>query len=384
MRAEAPADTFPGMRAPRSIWKYLVREVLTYSLLALLATSIVLVGNQLFRWLQDLVGAGIGADDLLAALGLFSTLLSVYALPVSLLLGILLAIGRMASDSETIAMRACGVGIAAMAVPILAISLVLCALLYPITLDAEPGARRELRASMLRIAMRGAALEPGRFEQLANRTFFVEERKQDGSFAGIVISDRSDPQRPMTIFAQEASVSMDDNYELRLELRRGDLHVELPDQAPEHYQRIAFARLDYSIDLSSEWNDRRGRRAKEMTLEELRETATRVHEGDAGPYREKEPIRYAIHLARRSALPFAPVLFAAAGLPLALLQRRNSRALGVIGAAGLAFGYYALQAFCETLAVGGSVAPSLAPWLPNGLYAALAVVLLLLAGRRGV
>ena len=94
-------------------------------------------------------------------------------------------------------------------------------------------------------------------------------------------------------------------------------------------------------------------------------------------------MRYALHLARRSALPLAPVLFAATGLPLALLQRRNSRALGVLGAATLAFGYYALQAFCETLASQGSITPSVAPWLPNALYAALAVVLLVRAGQRG-
>ena len=79
----------------------------------------------------------------------------------------------------------------------------------------------------------------------------------------------------------------------------------------------------------------------------------------------------------------APLLFAATGLPLALLQRRNRRTVGVLWAAALAFGYYALQTFCETLAVQGSVAPSLAPWLPNALYAALALLLLTLARQRG-
>jgi len=372
------------MRAPRSLWLYVAREVLAYTLLALLATSTVLVGNQLFRWLQDLLGAGIDLHDLLAVLGLFSTLLSVYALPVSLLLGILLAMGRMAADSEVTAMRACGVGMTTAAAPILALSLALCALLYPITLDAEPQARRELRASMLRIAMRGAAMEPGRFKQLANRTFFVEERDENGGWIGVMISDRSDPRRPMTIFAREASVSLDDDAEkLQLGLRGGDIHLELPEQAPDHYQRIAFHRLDYTFDLSSSLGKGRDRRAREMTLRMLRETAARVAAGEPGPYREQEPMLYELHLARRKALPVAPLLFAATGLPLALLQRRNRRALGVLWAAALAFGYYALQTFCETLAAQGSVAPGLAPWLPNALYAALALLLMALARQRG-
>jgi len=373
------------MRAPRRLWQQVAQEVLAYSLLALLATTTILVGNQLFRWLQDLMGAGIRVGDVVTVLGLFSTLLSVYALPISLLFGILLAVGRMTADSEITAMRACGVGMATVTAPILVLSIGLCALLYPITLDAEPGARRELRASMLRIAMRGAALEPGRFKELANRTFFVEERREDGRLAGIVISDRSDPQRPMTIFAQEARVALDEGSQtLKLELQGGAIHLELPEQAPEHYQRISFEHLDYAIDLSSGLKRGGGQRAREMTLSTLRETAARVAADDPGPYREREPMRYELHLARRAALPLAPLLFAATGLPLALLQRRSVRSLGMLWCAALAFAYYALQVFCETLASEGSVTPSLAPWLPNLLYAALGIALLARIRFRGV
>ncbi len=375
---------FPAMSAPRRLWLYVAREVAGYSLLGLLAITTVLVGNRLFRWLHDVLGAGIAFADVTAILGLFTTLLSVYALPISLLFGILLAIGRMAADSEITAMRACGVGMAGVAVPILALSLALCALLYPITLEVEPRARRGVHATMLSIATRGAALEPGRFEQLANRTLFVDGRDEAGDLVGVMISDRTNPQRPMTIFARSARASLvEAKRELRLELQRGDIHVELPQRAPEHYHQISFETLDYVIDLSQLLGGTRSERAREMTLEKLRETAQRVASGDPGPYREPEPLRYEVHLSRRAALPLAPLLFAATGLPLALMQRRNARALGILWCGALAFGYYALQTFSESLVHQGTVAPALAPWLPNALYAALGIALLTHVWRRG-
>lgn len=375
---------FPAMSVPRRLWLYVAREVAGYSLLGLVAITTILVGNRLFRWLQDVLGAGIALEDLIAILGLFTTLLSVYVLPISLLFGILLAIGRMAADSEITAMRACGVGMAGLSAPILAIALALCGLLYPITLELEPQARRGVNATMLSIATRGTAIGPGRFEQLAERTLFVDGRDESGNLLGVMISDRTNPQRPMTIFAQSARASLvEAKHELRLELRRGEIHLELPRRAPEHYHQISFETLDYAIDLSQVLGGTHSERAREMTLEKLRETAARVAAGAPGPYREPEPLRYEIHLSRRAALPLAPLLFAATGLPLALLQRRNARAFGMLWCGALAFGYYALQTFSESLAEQGTVAPALAPWLPNALYAALGIALLAYAQRRG-
>jgi hypothetical protein len=57
-------------------------------------------------------------DDLLRVVSLLGTMLAIYALPVSFLFGVLLAIGRMAGDVEIIAMRACGIGIRGLLAPI--------------------------------------------------------------------------------------------------------------------------------------------------------------------------------------------------------------------------------------------------------------------------
>jgi lipopolysaccharide export system permease protein len=368
------------MRAPRTLWAYIAREVAVYTLLGVVAITTVLVANHLLRRISDLIGAGFRIEDLLTILGLFATLLTVYALPISLLFGVLLALGRMSADVELTAMRACGVSLASIATPILVLASLTSAALYPITLEVEPEARREIRTTLTQLFVRGAALEPGRFAQVAGRLVYVDERTADGDFRGIVISDRSSPARPLTIFAERAEFGLDEETQLlTLSLSHGDIHIEDPDASDEHYQRIAFEHFDYKIDLTRAIGGGRQQRAREMTMDTLRTTVTRVASGDPGPYREKDLVTYELHLHRRKAAPLAPVLFAMVAVPIAMRRRRGARAAGMLVCAVLAFGYYALQAFCEFLATQGWFPPIAAPWIPNAGYAALAVALTLRA-----
>jgi lipopolysaccharide export LptBFGC system permease protein LptF len=64
------------------------------------------------------------------------------------------------------------------------------------------------------------------------------------------------------------------------------------------------------------------------------------------------------------------------------MQRKRGRvSYGVILCALLAFGYYALQSFCESLAIEKGFPPRLASWLPNLALAAGASALLVRARR---
>jgi lipopolysaccharide export system permease protein len=96
--------------------------------------------------------------------------------------------------------------------------------------------------------------------------------------------------------------------------------------------------------------------------------------------REEAPA-YATNLQRRYALPMAPALFALVGVPLGMRRKRGARSYGVILCALLAFGYYALHSFCELLATESGFPPRLAVWLPNLLFAAGGIGLLIQARR---
>jgi len=372
------------MRAPRTLVTYIVREVLLYTLLGLVTIILVLVTRNLIRALEDLVDAGFTAADLLLVVRLLGTMLVIYALPVSFLFGVLLAIGRMAADVEITAMRACGIGLRTFTVPVLVFGLIFSAFTWRLTQESEPAARREMQAAMKSMLARGGVIEPGKFRRFGgNRLFYVEGRDANGKLRGVVISDRSNPDRPFLVFAKTGTIELDEERgELVLGLQDGDIHVE-GERGQDRYQRIAFERFDYAVDVASLLGVGRKRKAKEMSMADLTDAVKRIERGDTRGLREK-PLEYAFNWYQRMATPFAPALFGLVAVPVAIRRTRGARSLGMIWCAALASGYYVLQTMCEMFALDGRLPVALAPWIPNLLFLVLGIALLMRARRAGM
>jgi lipopolysaccharide export system permease protein len=369
------------MRWPRTLSLYVTREVVAYTFIGLAAITIVMVARSLVRVLDQLIGAGVMVEDVLRVVSLLGTMLAIYALPVSFLFGVLLAIGRMAGDVEIIAMRACGVGLRGLLTPIALLGVGLSLSTLVLCLEVEPAARRAMATTVRTLLIRGASVEPGRFNTVGDRTLYADSRDGAHGLRGILISDRTDPKRPFLVFAESGEMHFDEQRaELQISLERGDVHLSSREGDRERYQRVGFDRLEYKIDVAHMVSPTQLRRPREMPLAELREMVGRIAAGNAGQLRE-EPAAYATHLERRFALPAAPALFALVGVPLGMQRKRGARSYGVILCAVLAFGYYALQSFCESLAIEEGFPPRLAMWLPNIAFGAAGLALLVHARR---
>ena len=365
------------MRLPRTLFRYILREVIQYTLIGLAAISVILVTRNLMRMLDWLIGAGFAGSDVLTLLRLLGTMVASYTLPIAFLFGVLLALGRMAGDVEIIAMRACGVGMRQISAPVLLLAVLISLFTGKIALDVEPAARREMTAAGASMLMRGAIIEPGRFTSIGERLLYVEERAADGSLRGIVISDASSPERPVMIFAESADMALDERRgSLTLRLHNGDLHLEPPADADGRYQRIAFSLFEYELDVAGNLKNTENPRAREMSVRELRAAIARIEVGDTQGLREEEPVTYSLHLQRRIAAPLAPLLFGLLGVPLAMRRARGARSWGALLCALIAFSYYLLLSFSEFTARQGWLPAAPAVWLPNLAFAGLAFWLL--------
>lgn len=371
------------MRWPRTLSFYVAREIAAYTLLGLAAISIVMLTRSLVRVLDDLISAGFRIDDLVTVASLLVTILTIYALPVSFLFGVLLAIGRMAADVEITAMRACGIGIRGILLPVFLIGTALSLLTLELSVDVEPAARREMAASVRKMIVRGISVEPGRFNSIGERTVYVDARDEgpedERRLRGIMISDRSDPERPFVVFAEEGRIAIDEaQAEIVLQLERGDVHLD-QERDDGRYQRVHFERFEYRFDVS-EMLKPATPRPREMAIDELRAVVARLDAGEEIDGLRETPPSYATHLHRRFAMPLAPALFALVGVPLGMQRRRGARSYGVILCALLAFAYYALLSFCELLATESRFPPQIV-WLPNLVYTAVGAFLLVRARR---
>lgn len=398
------------MRLPRTLTLYTLGEVLLYSCLGLLALTTLLVGRNLLRHLDDLVRAGASAGEIFGVVACLASSLATYAVPVAFLFGVLLAIGRLAGDSEITALQSCGVGLPALVLPVAALGLAIAALTAWLTFEVEHRAQRRLRLTVQTLAAEGRLIEPGAFQRVGDRVLFVKGRDDDRRLRGILIADRSEPERPLLIFAERGETRWDpDLGALHLKLRDGTIHLEpdgaldaatlpgvgasapdfvaasVPAAAGERYRRISFETFDYALDADEVIGvSLAAQRPREMTNAQLRHTIARAEAGDPLPeLRRHDAIFYRLHLQRRLALPFAPILFALVGVPLALGAARRGRSFGVLLCALIAFGYYLLLTLGQSLARDGAMPAALAIWLPNAVFAGIAWALLRRAARIG-
>ena len=377
------------MRLPRILAGYIVREVAQYTALGFLVFGTLMLTQNLLRTLGDLAEAtaAVQPADLLTVLALLAPVLTTYALPVAFLFGVLLAVGRMASDTEIKAMGACGLGPWALVGPVLAMALCVSLATGYLMQQVEPAMRGSLRALVARAASRSLGLEPGRFRGLDRRILYVRERDEN-DLRGVVIWDHSSQTSPFTVFAEEGLFNYDPEAgSVQLVLRRGDVHFEPSPDDPGKYRRIGFETFDYSFTVGEFLATEASRlKPRDMSMAELHANLERVRSAsdprEIVDLREQQPAPYEIQIQRRFALPVTPIVFALVGVPLGLRRVRGARAAGAMLCIVLVFAYYALLSLAEFLGEKTAVPASLALWLPNAVFLSLGVFLLLRA-RRG-
>lgn len=371
------------MRIARTLSFYVIRETAVYCGLAFFLLTLVLLTQNLLRRLESLFLVGMTLEDLGIVLRCVFPIVISYSLPLAFLVGILLAFRRMGSDGELEGMRSSGFGPTTLLGPALAMGLIATALSGWMLTTVEHESRRDVVSLFKSVAARGAILEPGKFRPIGSRLVFVEDRDRSGLLHGVMIVDRSQPARPYRIFAKSGRFRFEaETAEIVLELSHGDLHLQPSDDDPLRYERVLFDEFVYRVDVSHILGADFGPvRPKQMNLAELRAVIERAEQGDSlRDLDQKNPIEYEMEIHRRRTLPFAPLLFAGVGVPIALASERRSRNQGLLLSLVAALGYYSLATVMEIAAREAWLSPGLAAWIPNITFTLLAS--LLIAQRR--
>jgi LPS export ABC transporter permease LptF len=360
------------MRIARTLSRYLARETLQYAVVGFVAIAALLLANSLLQQLEDLVGLGGGLRELGWVMLLLLAILTTYTVPIALLFGTLVALARLGSDNEVLACRSLGVSLRQLATPALVLALLASAGTGWLLQRGEPEARRSARVLIGAIAARGGVIREGAFTKLdreGERMLYVDRRKKNGTLLGLLVSDRSTPERAFTVLAARGSFEFDAETAIgHLILENGDVHFDPASRGSDRTQRIHFERFDYAFDLSRVVGEGPEHlRPRDMTRKELTTALAYfdVH-GSAPPgSREQHRKVYDIQMQRRRALTFSPLAFCLLAVPLGLGLRRGARSLGALLCGAIAFGYYVCMNVASAYAEDGTLSASLALWLPN-------------------
>ena len=192
-------------------------------------------------------------------------------LPASLLLAVLLGLGRLAADSETTALSAAGVGMRGVALPVLVASVITCAAVLLTGWHGVPWGYRETQSTLARIVSeRAGAGAAGRiFREITPEVLVYPDRvSPDGQrMSGVFLSFRPAGDDPLLVFAREGRfVPATADGVVGLELSDGTIHGE-PTGKPL-YRTASFGRMTFLIPLEAS-SISGGDNAKGMTLPEL-------------------------------------------------------------------------------------------------------------------
>jgi putative permease len=226
----------------------------------------VFVMQFLWRYVDDLVGKGLTLD----VLGQFFWHVSVYLIPTSLPLAVLLAslitFGNMGENLELLSMKAAGVPLVRVMRPILLVILPLSAFVFYFQNEISTNAQKQLRALLVSIKIAQPAVEipEGVFYNMRDfNLYVVKKNAQTGMLYNTIIYKMDQGfDRAQIVLADSAKIEMTaDKMHMKLTLWSGeqfqnlksdDVNVFKSESVP--YDRETFMYKQLLIDFDANFN----------------------------------------------------------------------------------------------------------------------------------
>ena len=363
--------------------RYIATEVVFYTVLAALAAAPVMLIPNMFKLVDDFAVVGVTGSDLASVFGWTLLLVVSFTLPIAFVFGLLLAMGRLRSDGEILALRACGMSVFALARPVIAVGVLFSLLSAVVSIGFEHRAWKQIEAIRRQVLSRGVIIKPGHFQRFGDRAIRAQTHLGDGTLGGIMIFDYSSNSNSLLIFAESAQYSFDpESGTLRLSLAAGDLRMEAyPNEEIEEH-RISFEAFEYAFAAPRLVGEQWRYRPNELSAAELLSVVDAEAPHDLKlRLRYRDARHYESHFQRLFAVPLTPFIFSIVGVPLAVFGFAGSRARGLLAALALLGAYYTSFIFCYDAARSGYLPPVPAVWFPNAIAFVAGTLLLLVSDR---
>ncbi len=227
------------------ISRYVVREHIGPFAFALIALTSLMLLNFISRQFGELVGKGLPWS----AIGQFFLLSIPFTLaltvPMSVLVAVLYAFTRLASENEVMAMKANGVSPWRLVAPALVGGVLMSIALLAFNDQVLPRANHELKTLQDDISQTKPTLflKEQVINPIAEGKFYLKADKVDGGrMKQVVIYDVADPMRRRTIYADSGKIAFRANMvDLDLDLFYGQMQ-EVSSEKPTQINRLFFTK----------------------------------------------------------------------------------------------------------------------------------------------
>lgn len=407
--------------------RYVLSELMMPFLFSFSVIIFLLVIDLILQMLDRILGKGVPIGVVFELFFLNTAWMIALAVPMAVLVSTLLAFGRLSAAGEIVAMRALGIGIHQVVVPVLIVAALLGIGLVIFNDRILPEFNHRARVLMTDIHRKRptvaladkAGVMIGDFKNY--QILFDRADAGGNSLYGVLVYSFNSDGFPETAVADSGVVEFDEaRDEALLYLFNGEMHRIDPDD-PTVYALTTFAKARLRLGDAGQQLSRSSsayRNDREMDIatmqhkiaqyeSELRQAKVKranlmnafvrevlIDSADTKPVQSLPAIlgrvaadtriarhklraadRLRVEVHKKFSIPAACVAFVLVGAPIGVWARSSSAAIGAAISIGFFLAWWIFLIGGEKLADRGVLMPWLAMWMPNVLTALVGAVL---------
>jgi LPS export ABC transporter permease LptG/LPS export ABC transporter permease LptF len=355
----------------RIIDRYVLRQMAWPFALGLAIFTFLLIVPELMRYAEEYVSKGVSlwvVARLIATLLPYSLALTI---PMSVLLALLVAFGRLSADREFVAMQACGISLYRLFRPVALVAMASClatAYVYMVLIPIGNQTFREITFNIIASSAENEVKPRIFFDGFPNIVVYARELPPTGGWDGVFIADNRAGEGASVYLARHGRAVVNREAKTVEMVLEGWTRHEVD---PEGGYRV-FRGNNLVLNLSPEGMFPSGgvpKGLREMSVPELRARIALLRSQGSSPHYE------IFELQKRFSIPAACLVFGLIGLALGATNRRDAKLASFVLGIGVIFAYYLLLWFGQSLVKGQLIPSWLAAWLANIVLGALGLLL---------
>jgi LPS export ABC transporter permease LptG/LPS export ABC transporter permease LptF len=367
----------------KTVDRYVIREIIPPFLMAVLIFTFLLQLPPLMQELERLVAKGVSWQTVGQIILLLTPQALGLTIPMGLLVGILIGLGRLSGDREGVALLACGVSPYRLLRPILVLSGLAAAVTLYVMISAIPNSNQRYREILYDIIAKKAEsdIRPRVFfDDFPNWVLFPRDETPPGQpgWKDLLVAHTGQGEATALYLARSGRLYL--NYEKRqvnLILTHGTMYRTLEAQGSEIYEFLG----DYYLTLDPNTifpPMELPRGVTEKTIAQLQQTI--AEKRAAKPPISPHPEIIAIH--QKFSIPAACLVFGVIGLALGLSVAREGKFSGFVVGIAVIFAYYTIMFLVESATKGHWLPAEISRWVPNLILGPLGILALVWRARH--
>jgi len=355
--------------------RYIFKELIIPFTVALGVLCFIVFTKEMLRLVELLVSKGIGIMAVLNIVAHLMPSFLVLTLPIACLVATITAFSQLSYDKELVAMRAVGVSLLRIALPVFIFSFLVFLLTFYFSQWGQPWSNvslKRLAISLIKDQI-SIALDKGVFNEPTNGMIIYVPKPAKGQKAkGIFIADQRDVAKPFVITANTFNMFQDPKQEkLGFRLFEGTIHA-IPNNIRQHHQ-MTFSTYDLKMDLPASLNIATpGRQSYDDLIKKLNKK----------DWRDSDTLRRLMEYYKDLGFPIATLILGVLGVPVGIVSKRSGRMGGFAIGVLIMVGFFILNIVGEFLVTKLILHPFAGAWFPDIILLIITIILFYKASQH--